>query len=74
MLELLQHRPLVPRRVVVGGQQEHRQAVDVAVAAPVIMLVAPGPIEAVQASVDSRRVALAKPIAVWTIDCSLHGW
>ncbi len=46
----------------------------VAAAAPVIMLVEPGPIDAVQASVASRRFALAKPIAVWTIDCSLHGW
>ena len=46
----------------------------VAVAAPVIMFVAPGPIEEVQAKVAQRRFAFAKPIAVWTIDCSLQGW
>ena len=28
VLELLQHGPLVPGRVVVGGEQQHRQAVD----------------------------------------------
>ena len=28
MLELLQDRPLVPRRIVVGGEQQDRQAVD----------------------------------------------
>jgi hypothetical protein len=46
----------------------------VAVAAPVIMFVAPGPIEDEHASVDRRWFALAKPIAVWTIDCSFLGW
>jgi hypothetical protein len=40
-------------------------------AAPVIMLVAPGPIEDVHASVARRRVAFAKPTAACTIDCSL---
>ncbi len=34
----------------------------VAVAAPVIMLVAPGPIEVVQAIVALRLFALAKPV------------
>ena len=42
----------------------------VAVAAPVIMLVAPGPIDDVQAIVERRAVALACPMAVWTMDCS----
>ena len=46
----------------------------VAVAAPVTMLVAPGPIELVQASVWVRSVARAKPAAVCTIDCSLRVW
>jgi hypothetical protein len=42
----------------------------VAVAAPVNMLALPGPIEAVHANVDVRFLALAYPIAAWTIDCS----
>ena len=46
----------------------------VAVAAPVTMFVAPGPMEELQASVASRRLAFANPDAVWTIDCSLKGW
>ena len=46
----------------------------VAVAAPETMLVAPGPMEEVQARVASRRLALAYPDAVCTIDCSLQGW
>ena len=46
----------------------------VAVAAPVIMFVDPGPIEAAQANVESLRFAFAKPEAVCTIDCSLQGW
>jgi hypothetical protein len=46
----------------------------VAVAAPVIMLVAPGPMEEQQARVANLWLALAKPMAVWTIDCSLQGW
>ena len=36
----------------------------VAVAAPVSMLVEPGPMEAAQASVAVRWLALAKPMAV----------
>ena len=46
----------------------------VAVAAPVIMIVDPGPMEDEQASVASRHVALAKPHAVCTMACSLRGW
>ncbi len=46
----------------------------VASAAPVTMLVAPGPIEEVQARVERRSLALATPIAVWTIACSFFGW
>jgi hypothetical protein len=45
----------------------------VASAAPVSMLVAPGPIELVQASVRRRFAILAKPTAVWTIACSFLG-
>ena len=46
----------------------------VAVAAPVSMLVDPGPIEAVHASAAVRCFALANPMAVCTMDCSLRGW
>ena len=46
----------------------------VASAAPVTMLVAPGPMELVQASVWSRFFCRAKAAAVWTIACSLRGW
>ena len=41
-------------------------------AAAVIMFVAPGPIELVQAKVESRLVCLAKAAAVWTMACSLR--
>ena len=43
-----------------------------AVAAPVTMFVAPGPIEEVHANVRSRLLILAKAVAVWTIACSLR--
>jgi len=46
----------------------------VAPAAPVTRLVAPGPIDVVQASVRSRFDILANPAAVWTIACSLRHW
>ena len=46
----------------------------VAPAAPVTMLVAPGPIELVQAKVDSRSVIRAYAAAVCTIACSLRLW
>jgi hypothetical protein len=46
----------------------------VAVAAPVSMLVAPGPMELVHANVPSRCRALAKAMAVCTIACSVLGW
>ncbi len=46
----------------------------VAVAAPVSRLVEPGPIEAVQASVESRLCSRAYPSAAWTIACSFFGW
>ena len=45
----------------------------VASAAPVIMFVAPGPIELVQTIARRRLAILAKPTAVWTIACSLRG-
>lgn len=44
----------------------------VAAAAPVIMLVEPGPIDVRQANARRRFASFAKPIAVWTIDCSLR--
>ena len=44
----------------------------VAVAAPVIMLVAPGPIEEVQAKVGRRLLVLAKAAAMCTAACSLR--
>ena len=43
----------------VAREQQYRQPVDVAVAAPVTMLVAPGPIDEVQAKVWSRFFILA---------------
>jgi hypothetical protein len=42
-----------------------------AIAAAVTILVAPGPIEVVQAIIRRRREALAKAIAAWAIACSL---
>ena len=45
-----------------------------AAAAPVIMFVAPGPIDEVTASVARRRVAFANAAAACTIDCSLRPW
>jgi len=44
----------------------------VARAAPVIMLVAPGPMEEVQINAFSRLFALAYPAAMWTAACSLR--
>ena len=45
----------------------------VASAAPVSMLVAPGPIELVQAIARRRLAIFAKPTAECTIACSLRG-
>jgi hypothetical protein len=47
-----------------AGRSRTGSRFTVAVAAPVSMFVAPGPIEAVHASVCSRRAAFAYPIAV----------
>jgi hypothetical protein len=44
----------------------------VASAAPVSMLVEPGPMDAVQAIVDSRFFIFAKPTAACTMACSLR--
>ena len=44
----------------------------VARAAPVIMFVAPGPMEEVQTKAFSRLLALAYPAAMWTAACSLR--
>jgi hypothetical protein len=38
------------------------------------MFVAPGPTDDVHASVDMRLRIRAKPLAVWTIACSLRAW
>ena len=46
----------------------------VAAAAPVIMLVAPGPMDVVQASVARRLRIFANPAAVCTIACSFRAW
>jgi hypothetical protein len=46
----------------------------VASAAPVTMLVAPGPIELVHTSVPSRFRMRAYPAAACTIACSLRPW
>jgi hypothetical protein len=46
----------------------------VASAAPVTMLVDPGPTDAVQASVDMRLRIRAKPLAACTMPCSLRAW
>jgi len=44
----------------------------VAAAAPVSMLVAPGPMEVVQARARRRKLVLAKAAAVCTMACSLR--
>ena len=44
-----------------------------AAAAPVIIFVAPGPIDVVQANVAKRFRCLAKAAARWTIPCSFWG-
>ena len=49
------------------GRSSTGSRFTVAVAAPVIMLVAPGPIEEVQAKVPNRFLALAKAVAACTI-------
>ena len=46
----------------------------VAVAAPVIMLVAPGPMEERQAKVCRRFLTLAYAVAACTAPCSLRTW
>ena len=56
------------------GSRSTGSRLMVAVAAPVTMLVAPGPIELVQANVPRPRRALAKAIAVCTMACSFLGW
>lgn len=55
------------------GRRSTGRRFMVARAAPVIMLVAPGPIEEVQARAESRLRILAKADAVWTMPCSLRG-
>jgi hypothetical protein len=46
----------------------------VAVAAPVIMFVEPGPTDAVQASVERRFRWRANAVATWTMPCSFRPW
>jgi len=56
------------------GRSSTGSRFTVATAAPVIMLVAPGPMELVQANVPSRCRVLAKATAAWTIACSFFAW
>jgi hypothetical protein len=54
------------------GSSSTGRRLMVAPAAPVTRLVAPGPMEVVQARVLSRSVIRAYAAAVWTIPCSLR--
>jgi hypothetical protein len=54
------------------GSRSTGSRLMVASAAPVTMLVAPGPIDEVQASVARRLRARAKAAAAWTMPCSLR--
>ena len=56
------------------GRSSTGSRLTVASAAPVTMLVAPGPIDVVHASVDRRLRIRAKPEAACTIACSLRAW
>ena len=56
------------------GNRSTGSRFTVASAAPVTMLVAPGPIEVVQARVDNRLRIRANPAAACTIPCSLRPW
>ncbi len=56
------------------GRSSTGSRLIVAPAAAVIMLVAPGPIDVVQAKVASRSFMRAKAAAAWTIACSLRLW
>jgi hypothetical protein len=55
------------------GSSKTGSRLIVAAAAPVTMLVAPGPIELVHASVRSRLLTFANAAAVCTIACSFRG-
>ena len=57
---------------VLEGSSSTGMRLIVASAAPVSMLVEPGPTEAVTAQVESRSRALAYPTAVCTMACSLR--
>ena len=74
LLELLKHR--VTARVAKTSEGRSRTGIrlTVAVAAPVTILVAPGPTDERQAKVDRRLRMRAKPQAVCTIACSLRAW
>ena len=54
------------------GSRSTGSRLIVAAAAPVTMLVAPGPTEVVQANVPRRLRWRAYPAATWTIACSLR--
>jgi hypothetical protein len=56
------------------GSSSTGSRLTVASAAPVTMLVAPGPTDAVHASVDRRSLMRAYPAAACTIACSLRDW
>ena len=75
VLQLLEDVALATGRVRVGGQQQHRQPVDVAVrgAGDHVGGARPDRRGARRAS-SGGGASLAYPIAVWTIDCSLRPW
>jgi predicted MFS family arabinose efflux permease len=73
MLKLLQNRADIA-----AGKDVSRVSTGmrlmVAVAAPVIMLVAPGPMELTQANVRKRLLIFAKAVAMCTEACSFFVW
>ena len=70
--QLLQHRRDIAAGENISRKQENRQAVDGCPRCCGYHVVAPGPIEVVQAKVCSRFFIFAKAAAVCTIACSLR--
>src|SRR5260370_41890903 len=56
------------------GSRSTGRRLIVAVAAPVTMLVAPGPIDEVQANVCRRVLGFVEPVATCSLACRLPGW
>src|SRR5436305_663458 len=54
------------------GKSSTGRRLSVANAAPLTILVAPGPIDDVLANVRRRLLVLVYPVATWTADCSLR--